>query len=291
MNLTEIQLEDIYEQLDPCAIKNFIISDKPVSFPAVSSTFPFTIDGVAFAICIAGNAQIMINFKKYEVCKNTIITIMPHFVVEYIERSDDLLIEFLIFAPDFITEMPKSKNINISQKIVQNSCLLLTDEDANRYLEYHSFVVKQYKRKDHPFRITMAQALLYSLLIEVGAIYYNQMKDIEENEEANSYQEELVYQFFQLILKHHKEERSMLFYANKMCLTPKYISTIIKKKTGRTSFVWINQVLISSIKYILKTTDKTILQISDEMNFPNPSFFGRFFKKHTSMTPVQYRES
>lgn len=292
MNLAKIQLEDIYEHLDPYAIKNFIISDKIIPFPTMSSDYPFTLDGVAFAICIEGRAKIKINFKEYEITKNTIITIMPHFVIEHLERDDKLMIEFLIFSPDFITEMPRSGNLDISKSIIQNPCLKISDEEAEKYLEFHSFIVKQYKRKDHPFRIALAKNLLYSLLIEVGSIYYNQLKDLEKKEsKPNSYQEDQVYKFFTLLLKHHKEERAMQFYADKMCLTPKYLSTVIKEKTGRTAFSWVNEALIASTKYMLKTTDKTILQISEELNFPNPSFFGRFFKKHTGMTPVQYRES
>lgn len=292
MNLAKILLEDIYEHLDPYAIKNFIISDKMVPFPTMSSNYPFTLDGVAFAICIGGNAKIKINFKEYEVGKNTIITIMPHSVIEYLDRSDDLMMEFLIFAPDFITEMPMSNNLDISKSIVQNPCLKITEEEGEKYLEFHSFIVKQYKRKDHPFRVALAKNLLYSLLIEVGSIYYNQLSELDEiNKKSNSYQDDMVYRFFKLLLQYHKEEKTMQFYADKMCLTPKYLSTIVKEKTGRTAFSWINEALISTIKYLLKTTDKTILQISDEMNFPNPSFFGRFFKKHTGMTPVKYRES
>ena len=292
MNLAKIQLEDIYEHLDPYAIKNFIISDKVVPFPTMSSNYPFTLDGVAFAICIGGNAKIKINFKEYEVSKNTIITIMPHSVIEYLDRNDDLMIEFLIFAPDFITEMPISNNLDISKSIVQNPCLKITEKEGEKYLEFHSFIVKQYKRKDHPFRVALAKNLLYSLLIEVGSMYYNQLSELDEkNVKSNSYQDDMVYRFFKLLLQHHKEEKTMQFYADKMCLTPKYLSTVVKEKTGRTAFSWINEALISSIKYLLKTTDKTIFQISDEMNFPNPSFFGRFFKKHTGLTPVQYRES
>lgn len=293
MNLTRIQLDEIYEHLDPYAIKNFIISDEPLSFPKISANYPFSLDCIAFAICINGNARLNINFKEFPIEKNTIITIFPEFVVEFTERSEDLMLEFLIFSTDFITEIPSSSSIDIYKSIIQNPCLKISDEEAKKYLEYHSFIVKQYKRNDHPFRVPMAKVLLFSLLIEVGAIYYNKMKDLPAPEEnkSNSYQDDMIYKFFKLLLKHHREEKSLNFYADKMCLTPKYLSTVIKEKTGRTAFSWINEALISSIKYMLKTSDKTILQISDEMNFPNPSFFGRFFKKHTGLTPVQYRES
>lgn len=292
MKLAKIHLDDISEHLDPYAIKNFIISDKAVIFPPLSSRFPFVLDGVAFAICINGSAHIKINFREYYIEKNTIITILPYYVTEFVSKSDDLMLEFLIFSVDFLTEIPSVSNFDISRSIIQSSCLQISDEDANKYLEFHSFIVKQYKRRDHPYRKEMAKSLLYAMLAEIGSIYYNQVKqDREEELSPTSHQEELLYRFFGLLLKHHKQEHSLQFYADKMCLTTKYLSTIIKERTGRTAFAWINEALISSIKYRLKTSNMTMSQISEELHFPNPSFFGRFFKKHTGMTPVEYREN
>lgn len=293
MKLAKIQLDDISEHIDPFAIKNFIISDKAVIFPPLSSNFPFVLDGVAFAICINGKGRIKINFKEYDIEKNMIITIMPYFVTEFIERSDDLMLEFLIFSMDFLTEMPTVSNFDISKSIMQDSCLRITDTDAAKYLEFHSFIVKQYKRREHPYRKEMAKSLLYAMLAEIGGIYYNTIKDNNHEEEISpsSHQEELISRFFKLLLLHHKQERSLQFYADKMYLTPKYLSTTVKERTGRTAFAWINEALIASSKHLLKTTAMTILQISDEMNFPNASFFGRFFKKHTGLTPIQYREN
>lgn len=292
MKLAKIQLDDISEHIDPHAIKNFIISEKAICFPPLSSNFPFTIDGIAFAICINGNAKVKINFKEYIVEKNTIITIMPFFVVEFIERSDDLMLEFLTFSVDFLTEIPSTANFDIGRSITRVSCLNISEEEAQKYIEFHSFIVKQYKRKDHPFREQMAKSLLYAMLTEIGSIYYYRIKELKEKGETivTSHQDELVYRFFKLILLHHKKEHSLQFYADEMCLTSKYLSTLVKERTGRTAFTWINEALISSIKYMLKTTRLTVLQISEEFYFPNASFFGRFFKKHTGLTPLQYRE-
>lgn len=294
MNLAKIQLEEIMDHIDPYAIKNFIISDKSVSLPPVSANFPFVIDAIIFSICIKGEARIKINFKEYEIKENTIITIMPLFVVEYLERSEDLMMEFLIFSTDFFTDVPSSASLDISKSIIQSPCLAIPPEDTERYLEFHSFIVKQYKRRDHPFRESLAKSLLFALLTEIGSIYYKMLvesKSEQETTNPKTHQDDLVYRFFQLLLRHHQTERSLQFYADKLCLTAKYLSTVVKEKTGQTAFLWINEALIASAKYHLKTSKRTILQISDDLNFPNPSFFGRFFKKHTGLTPVQYRES
>jgi len=291
MKLAQINLDQISEYIDPFAIKNFIVSDNTTGVPSISTDFPFTLDGIAFIMCIKGEGRIKINFKEYDLEENTIITILPHFITELLSKSDDLLLEFLIFSVDFISEMPSSSSVDITRSIVQTSCLTTTKEEADKLLEFHSFIVKQYKRTDHPFREEMAKALLYALLSEIGGIYYRRLETLpKEDVGSASRQEEVSYSFFALLLEHHKNEKSLQYYADKMCLTPKYLSTVLKERTGRTAFYWINEALVSSTKYMLKTTNLTILQISEELNFPNPSFFGRFFKKHTGMTPMQYRE-
>ena len=293
MELARIQLSDISDYIDPYAIKNFIVSDKALTAPVVSPDHPFVLDGVAFVICVRGSGRIRVNFKDYDIEKNTIITILPHFVTEFLSKSDDLVMEFLIFSVDFLTDMPQSPDFDISRTVLQSSCIKATDEETEKLLEFHAFVVKQYQRKDHPYREEMAKSLLFSLLAEIGGIYFNQVirsGGKMDDTISTSHQDELIFRFFKLLLLHHKQEKTLEFYADKMCLTSKYLSTVVKERTGRTAFSWINEALVSSAKYMLKTTNMTIVQISEELNFPNPSFFGRFFKKHAGVTPVQYRE-
>ena len=296
MKLAKLHLDEISEKLDPFAIKNFIISSNAVSMPTPSLDYPFILDGAAFMICIKGSGKIRINFKEYELEENSIITIFPQFVTELLSKSDDLLMEFLLFSTDFLSEMPSSSNLSfdISKSIAKSPCIKATKEEAEKLLDLHSFIVKRYNQKDHPFREAMAKSLLFSLLIEVGAIYYERFVELDKGlntNQSSSRQEELVSTFFRLLVDHHKEEKNLQYYADKMCLTSKYLSTIIKERTGRTAFAWINEALITSARFMLKTTNFTILQVSEELNFPNASFFGRFFKKHTGMTPVQYKES
>lgn len=95
--------------------------------------------------------------------------------------------------------------------------------------------------------------------------------------------------FFRLLVNNFKKHRAVSFYADKLCFTPKYLSSVVKKVTGYTIQEWINELVINHTKNLLKMTDKTVLEISEEMNFSNPSFFGRFFKQYTGLTPLQFR--
>ena len=80
------------------------------------------------------------------------------------------------------------------------------------------------------------------------------------------------------------------FYADKLCLTPHYLSSVIRETSGQTVMQWINQAVILEAKVLLKHSNLLVFQISDELNFPNPSFFSKFFKRMTGMTPAEYQK-
>ena len=83
----------------------------------------------------------------------------------------------------------------------------------------------------------------------------------------------------------------MEFYADKMCLTPKYLSKVIKEKSSKSASEWIDNYVTLEARALLKSTNMTIRQISDELNFPSQSFFGKYFKRHQGMSPKEYRKN
>ena len=97
-------------------------------------------------------------------------------------------------------------------------------------------------------------------------------------------------QFIKLAINNHASEHLVGYYADKMCVTPKYLSKIVKEASGRSVPEWLNELLILDAKNMLRHTDMTIKEISAKLNFPSQSFFFRFFKNHTGQTPTQYRE-
>lgn len=107
--------------------------------------------------------------------------------------------------------------------------------------------------------------------------------------ETLSRQEEILQQFIKLLFKYHRRERSITFYASKIFLTPKYLSKVIHETSGKSISQWIDEMVIMVAKALLKSSDMTVSEISEELNFATPSLFCRYFKKNTSLTPIQYR--
>lgn len=102
--------------------------------------------------------------------------------------------------------------------------------------------------------------------------------------------EELVENFLNQVQDNFKQERGIEFYANKLCVTPKYLSKVIKEHNGLSAKQWIDDYVVWEAKALLKSTHMTIQQISNELNFPSQSFFGRYFKRSVGLSPLAYRK-
>jgi AraC-like DNA-binding protein len=106
-----------------------------------------------------------------------------------------------------------------------------------------------------------------------------------------SRKEELLEKFLKLLFESFKEKHIVTFYAEKLCITPQYLSLILKELTGKSANKWIDDVLIVEAKIRLKAPDATVQQVADELCFSDQSTFGKFFKKHIGISPMEYRKS
>lgn len=148
-------------------------------------------------------------------------------------------------------------------------------------------IVENYNNKEKAYKEEIIKAMLLAVVLEVGSEYakYQQTR----LPAVKTRKEELTEMFITLLLTHYKTGHHVAFYAEKMLITPKYLSAVVKEVIGLGALDCINEVVIAKVKSYLRNSQRTVLQISDEFNFPNSSFFGRYFKQHTGETPLQYR--
>lgn len=97
-------------------------------------------------------------------------------------------------------------------------------------------------------------------------------------------------QFMDLLFLHHRQERSVNFYASQLCVTAKYLATIVKGISGKSPKTWIKETVIEDIEHMLCFTQTSIKEISFQFYFSNPSFFGKYFKSQKGMSPKKYRD-
>ena len=138
---------------------------------------------------------------------------------------------------------------------------------------------------ENPFRIQVLENL-------IRVFYYGGIRYLpSRNEGKHKSKNNVVDHFMELVQEHYREQRLIGFYADKLCITPKYLSKLIKEHTGRSAGEWIDNHVILEARAMLQSSDMTIQQIAASLNFPNQSFFGKYFKRATGLSPKQYRSS
>ena len=245
------------------------------------------VDGFICAICVQGNAKLRINFQEQELTPGTLMVILPDTLLEPLTISDDLHINTLFFSYDLMSGESLINEFNIFQKIRLYPCINLSEIYFEIFRDYHSFISRLFFRINDPEKHKKLKYLILALVSEIKAIYLSEYPENKENKNSES----LTDRFLQLLFAHHKKERSVRFYADKICLTPRYLTTEIRKNTGKPVLTWINEVVVAHAKSLLVTKKITIADISEELSFSDTALFCRFFKRHTGITPSEYRMS
>lgn len=245
----------------------------------------FKWEGIAACFCIKGTLKISIDYQDYVLSKNSLIVVLPHTMLQFKEVSDDFQATMFSTDLELLDDIDLSVALPLYKQMRDNPHIVLTDKQYRDIHRLTSYMYDKAKDFDNPYRKPLIRNLLSASLFEAYNLYRQNMPA----QKIPTRNEKIFKTFLSSISQNYVNHRDIEFYAEEQCLTPKYFSTIIKKTTGHTATEWINIALINNIKILLKSQDMTIQQISDYLHFPNPSFFGQFFKKHTGMTPRKYR--
>lgn len=283
-----IDIGDLFNTGDTRSIRNFYLSEGSFGgrFPEEGTSFMF--NGFSIIICRCGTCSVRISGRDYETVPGSLLILSPDQLVEVFSVSPDFSPRSILVSLDVILEFPSPVDINIVNTALRNPLYSLPPEKTAHLLEYYDFLEKQYRETDNAYREEISKTLFYALMLEICDIIRSDTGD--STAVSKPRQEKLTDDFFKLMARYYKTEHNVAFYADRLNRTPKYLSGAIKKLSGRSVSDWINSSLISEIKLLLKVTDKTVLEISEELNFSSPSFFVQFFRHHTGTTPLQYRK-
>ena len=224
---------------------------------------------------------------RYDVQPGDMVITLPKDIIEHKDVSSDIRGIFFIVSQRFIEEaFPKIGEIlPIFLYIQKYPKIELTANQCFNIQQFYDFFIQRLKDQS-VYRDKMISSILQALIYYISGLLIN-----SDKREKKERKEELLSKFIQPIIKHYKENRTLDFYAEKLFISTKYMSDIIKKTSGLTAHDWIDRYTILEAKILLRSTNKTIQEISNELNFPNHSFFSKYFKHHMGMTPKAYRQS
>lgn len=238
-------------------------------------------NGIIIILCKADGGEIKIDRKEYKLSKNNVVVLPENHIINYI--SPILLHErsMIAISVDYILNMPSPIDTSIFSYSRYMSVIKIADDKFDDLQSYYHFIYKE-SLENGKYKKEIIHSIFYALILEILAEYEKVFDSISVSKIKTN---NLTDRFFQLLATHYKKYRSVQFYADKLNLTPKYLSTAIKNATGRPILDWIHEAILIDAKMLLRTTELTVQQISEQLNFSSPSAFVQFFKKHTGKTP------
>lgn len=219
----------------------------------------------------AGHATSIINLEKVELREGILVVVPKGSIFEIVDIGEDFNLEVFSYQ-DFPDE-----NLFSHCSVFE----LKTDEWL---LSKEYFLLIWHEVNRRQVVLSAIHHLQAALLTDLKAIY---KKDSARRKVSRK--ETILHQFIDLVNEYGLKEHSQKFYADRLCITPSHLGFVVKQASGETVMSWIDRNIIMHAKSLLKYSDKMIFEIADELNFPNPSFFNKFFKRHTGMTPKEYR--
>ena len=265
-----------------CIGNDFILLDK--SIIPTEFKHPFRVNVLTAIICTKGIMRGKMGLKPYISNAPCMIIVMPDMVLEYEYISEDFEGFFIVMSTRFLESLNIQESFPTFIAVHDNPYIPLQETELKSILGYYSMMQNTIKVEDNPYRLEIAKYLTKAFFYGIGYYLHRLPDDKEKNKN-----EQLVDNFINLVQIHFKTQRGVEFYADKLSLTPKYMSTVIKQSSGKSAGEWIDDRIILEVKVLLKSTNMTIQQIADELNFPTQSSFGKYFKRLIGMSPKEYR--
>ncbi len=234
-----------------------------------------------------GQMRLEVDFRVFDVKEGDTFGLMAGQFFQCLEAGADLVASYITFTPEIWQEVIRPFDPSFFAFLREYP---LSPEATREDTQYAVLQVIRYiyLKRAHTFRLPIFKNVLQACLMDL----YDKAKShfIDRRSENTSRQEELFEQFIHLIIQFGGIRREVQFYAGQLCITTRYLSSVVQALTGHTTKEFIDERCIQEIKMQLRTTDMSIQEIAYRLNFPDQSFFSRYFRKHTGMTPVEYRK-
>lgn len=253
---------------------------------------PVRVNALQVLLVLEGSIDLSIDYVLFQASTNTVVTIMPTHITKVMKYSPNFKGRLLAVSRAFLEQsmMPNHSSSMIQyMKIRKNPTILLQESEIKTLDESMLRLRQTILQTSHHLQRLLIQNTLMGFFIEMGNIF-------SERKEYNTppsltRKEELFESFLRILYMYCKEQHVVSFYAEQLYITPQYLSLILKELTGRSANKWIDEALMQEAKILLKAPQATVQQVADALHFSDQSTFGKFFKKHAGMSPMEYRKN
>lgn len=245
---------------------------------------PYIMEESRLGFIRSGKIRMTVNLIEHECCQGTFAFIGMGSILQIDELSDDFDLSGIMLSNERLkaslgSSMPAWCSNNTSYFTIRPQA-----EEAETVKLLFDNVWNLINKETFPDETL--NGLVYALIH-----YYNYLKGMENETSRHEKirNKELFDTFIRLVNSYGKHERKLSFYADKMCITTRYLGISVKQASGITAKEWIDRAVLTHAKVMLKYSSKMVAEIAYELNFPNVSFFCKYFKLATGLTPQEYR--
>lgn len=250
---------------------------------------PCRLDAVTILVCLSGQLDYGVNLEQFRVAESSILVNMPQNIIQFL-GSDNLHAYAVLISTELLNSMspdmlqqakaflPLKQHFHASVPLEQIMPLL-------PYLELFKHMLGNETPETDDIVRNLLQAFLLSI---VGLMREHQTQSIAADHSASRGNRQLFERFMEALAQHHQQERMVQYYADRLCVTPKYLSTAVKEYSGKAPSDWICDYVIAEAKSLLHYSQMSVQEVAFHLNFPSQSAFGKFFKLKTGLSPSQY---
>ena len=262
-----------------------MLHDAALPFQQLVQQFdaPLSISDYRLGIILRGEGRAIINLTEHHFAAGTMVFVGPGTIIQPLEMSPDMNVKGLAVFQSF--PLPFTPERTLALFSAPQPFLLLRPDAANLAIAGHLLDTIW-----NVVNLRYEQDVIVSLVAAVFS-HWNRvyLSHSEQGQKSSSRNQEIFDHFIQLINRYAAQEHQIAFYADRLCLSERYLGTVVHLVSGVTAKEWIDRALVMKIKVMLRHTSLTLKQIADDLNFQNPSFFSKYFKRLTGITPGDYR--
>lgn len=267
----------------------------PITPKNLPDAEPQKINGMVLFLVKEGEVTLEINLERYVFEANSFAVIPYGAIIKLIKTGKSKIESFAIY---YSSEFLHDININFTAISVptfvdrHTPAQILTEDESALILKYFELLKLNAMAKiNEHVEKNIASSLTAALVYQMVMFHYKRIGQHEVLKGQRSCRNAYVHDFMKLVHVHYSRERSVAFYADKLCISPKYLSLLVKETTGKSAAKWIDDFVLMEAKNLLRFSGKNVQQVAYALNFSNQSSFGKYFKHMTGMSPTEYQKS
>lgn len=253
--------------------------------------YPIKLSFSITIICISGEISFRINLNKYTLNANDMLIVQRGDIGEYLSKSDDCKIIAIAFTDEYFQNTQYlGSTVSLQRLFREKPMCHLSDSIIDECVTIFGMMKSKIMEVDNPYRKGALMGYIQVLLYDAYYYFETAVNKPNAPNKKSSRKDEIFDKFIKAVHKDYRIHRSIMHYADVLCISPKYLSQIVMQVSGKLAGEWIADYVILEAKAMLKSRKYTIQQISDALNFTNQSFFGRYFKEKVGCSPSVYQK-